>query len=75
MKQKEEKQQEKPRIKLGANWGKLRGMIKRDFPNVTNSDLQFMSRGENELIGRLQVKSGKTKSQIRDWVRNSSKII
>ncbi len=60
---------------LDTNWNDLRGKIKKEFANVTNEDLQFMSRGENELIGRLQIKSGRTKSQIRDWIRSSSKIM
>ncbi|MEQ8364900.1 MAG: general stress protein CsbD [Cyclobacteriaceae bacterium] len=70
-----EKNTEESDLKLGANWNNLSGKIKKEFPNVSSSDLQFMSRGENELIGRLQIKSGKTKSQIRDWVRSTAKII
>ncbi len=69
---------EKENIKtpdLDTNWNDLRGKIKKEFANITNDDLQFMSRGENELIGRLQIKSGRTKSQIRDWIRSSSKIM
>ncbi len=62
-------------LSLGANWNNLSGRIKKEFPNVSSSDLQFMARGENELIGRLQMKTGKTKTQIRDWVRNTSKIM
>ncbi|MFZ1806929.1 MAG: general stress protein CsbD [Cyclobacteriaceae bacterium] len=76
MKQEENnKKVEESDLKLGANWNNLSGRIKKEFPNVSSSDLQFMSRGENELIGRLQIKSGKTKTQIRDWVRNSAKIM
>ncbi|MEQ8302790.1 MAG: hypothetical protein RIB47_05310 [Cyclobacteriaceae bacterium] len=60
---------------LDTNWNDLRGKIKKEFTNVTNEDLQFMSRGENELIGRLQIKSGRTKSQIRDWIKSSGKIM
>lgn len=62
-------------LKLGANWNNLREKIKKEFPGISPSDLQFMSRGENELIGRLQMKSGKTKTQIREWVRAMAKII
>ncbi|GAB1446003.1 MAG: hypothetical protein KF860_16240 [Cyclobacteriaceae bacterium] len=75
MRSEEMQREEKSRIKLGANWSNLRGRIKKDFPDVTNSDLQFMSRGENELISRLQNKSGKTKSQVRDWIRSTAKIM
>ncbi|HCR53485.1 MAG TPA: general stress protein CsbD [Cytophagales bacterium] len=75
MNSEEKKNKKQLDLKLGANWNNLSGKIKKEFPNVTNSDLQFMSRGENELIGRLQIKSGKTKSQIRDWVRSTAKIM
>lgn len=32
-------------LKLGPNWNNLKGRIKKEFPNISNSDLQFMSRG------------------------------
>lgn len=59
---------------LNTNWNDIRGRIRKNFPNVTDRDLQFMSQGENALIGRLQMKTGKTKAQIRNWIR-SSKIM
>lgn len=70
-----EKESGEEQLQLGANWTNLRGKIKDEFPNVTTSDFQFMARGENELIGRLQMKSGRTKSQIREWVRSTAKIL
>lgn len=65
----------KPLIDLKTNWNDLKGKIRREFPAVSDADLQFMSQGENELIGRLQMKSGRTKRQIRDWVNSSAKIM
>ena len=56
---------------LTTNWNEIRGKIRETFPHITNRDLQFMSQGENELIGRLQMKTGKTKAQIRNWVQSS----
>ncbi len=63
-----------PLIQLGGNWNTLSQRIKKQFPSITNSDLQFMARGENELIARLQLMTGKTKSQIREWIRKSDGI-
>jgi uncharacterized protein YjbJ (UPF0337 family) len=60
---------------VDTNWNDLSGKIRNAFPNVTDKDLQFMANGENELIGRLQMKTGRTRAQIRDWVKKSSKII
>jgi len=77
MKTEESKNQESEEkaLKLGVNWTDLRGKIKDEFPSLTSSDLQFMARGENELIGRMQIKSGRTKSQIREWIRSTAKIL
>ena len=58
-------------LPLTANWNEISGKIKETFPNVSERDLQFMAQGESELIGRLQVKSGKTKAQIRNWIQSS----
>lgn len=60
-----------PTIQLGGNWNALSQRIKKQFPFVTHSDLQFMARGENELIARLQLMTGKTKSEIREWIRKA----
>ena len=68
-------EENKSLIDLKANWNELKGKIRNEFPTVSDADLQFMSQGENELMGRLQMKSGRTKSQIRDWVNSSAKIM
>jgi len=74
MKENDKKNKKTPLV-LGANWTNLSGRIRKEYPHITNSDIQFMARGENELISRLHLKSGKTKSQIRDWVRSMAKIM
>lgn len=56
---------------LKTNWNEISGRIRKTYPSITDRDLQFMSQGENELIGRLQMKTGKTKAQIRSWVQSS----
>lgn len=59
---------------LKTNWNEISGRIRNTFPNISDNDLQFMAQGKNELIGRLQMKTGKTKTQIRNWM-HSSRII
>ena len=63
-----------PPIQLGGNWNTLSQRLKKQFPAITRSDLQFMARGENELIARLQLMTGKTKSEIRQWIRESDSL-
>ena len=40
-----------------------------------DKDINWNNLSGNELIGRLQMKTGRTRAQIRDWVKNSSKIM
>ncbi|MGE0773142.1 MAG: hypothetical protein AB7K37_15635 [Cyclobacteriaceae bacterium] len=62
-------------LNIKADWDNLSGRIKHTFPGIDEEDLQFMANGEDEFIGRLQQKTGKTRHEIRRWARSMSKII
>lgn len=53
-------------IKIKGDWNILKGKLKQKFGNLTDDDLTFIKGKEEELIGRLQNKIGKTKQEIRD---------
>ncbi len=52
--------------KIKGDWNILKGKLKQQFGNLTDDDLTFVKGKEEELIGRLQNKIGKTKQEIRD---------
>ncbi len=52
-----------PTIK--GNWKETAGKLKQQFANLTDDDLLFKKGKEEEVLGRLQKKLGKTKEQIR----------
>jgi len=54
--------------KQGAqgNWKIMAGKLKQQFAILTDDDLLFSRGKEEELIGRLQTKLGKTKDEIRN---------
>jgi uncharacterized protein YjbJ (UPF0337 family) len=54
------------KLKLKGDWNILKGKLKQRFGNLTDDDLAFIKGKEEELIGRLQQKIGKTKQDIRD---------
>lgn len=54
------------KIKIKGDWNMLKGKLKQKFGNLTDDDLTFIKGKEDELIGRLQTKIGKTKQEIRD---------
>jgi len=49
---------------IKGNWNELAGKLKQQFANLTDDDLLFQKGKEEELIGRLQNKLGKTKEEI-----------
>lgn len=55
---------EKTRIR--GNWNILKGKLKQLVGSLTDDDLLFFKGKEDELIGKIQCKIGKTKQQIRD---------
>ncbi len=53
-------------LKLKGDWNVIKGKLKQQFGNLTDHDLLFIQGKEEELLGRLQQKLGKTKQEIRD---------
>lgn len=51
-----------------ANWNIAKGKLKQMFAQLTEDDLQFSEGKEDELIGRIQKKTGQAKEQVEDAV-------
>ncbi|MEO8166674.1 MAG: CsbD family protein [bacterium] len=52
-------------LSLKGNWNEIAGKLKQKYANLTDDDLLFIEGKEEELVGRLQNKLGKTKEEIR----------
>jgi uncharacterized protein YjbJ (UPF0337 family) len=57
------------KLKVRGDWNIAKGKLKQLYANLTDDDLVFVKGKEEELIGRLQQKLGKTKQDIRDLIR------
>lgn len=49
---------------LNGNWNETKGKLKQQFAMLTDSDVLFVEGKQDELIGRLQIKLGKTKDEV-----------
>ena len=52
-------------LKIKGDWNETAGKLKQKFANLNDNDLIFLQGKEDELLGRLQSKIGKTKEQLR----------
>ncbi len=53
------------KLEWKGNWNKIKGKLKQKYGDLTDDDLAFAEGKEDELIGRLQTRLGKTKEDIR----------
>ena len=51
-----------------GNWNIAKGKLKQKFAQLTDDDLQFAEGKEDELIGRIQKRTGQTREKIEEAV-------
>jgi uncharacterized protein YjbJ (UPF0337 family) len=50
---------------LKGNWNETKGKLKQKFAMLTDNDLLLVEGKQDELLGKLQIKLGKTKEEIQ----------
>ncbi len=56
-------------LKLKSNWNTLKGKLKQKYGDLTEDDLAYVEGKEDEFLGNLQEKLGKTKEEIAGELR------
>lgn len=56
------------KLKLKGTWNEAKGKVKQQYADLTDDDLLYEEGKEDELIGRLQKKTGQTKEQLIEWI-------
>jgi len=50
--------------RIKGNWNQIKGKLKQKYAKLTDDDLKYADGKEDELLGRLQKKTGKTRDEI-----------
>lgn len=53
---------------LLGNWKELKGKLKQKYAMLTDDDMLLVEGKQEELLGRLQAKLGKSKEEIHDII-------
>ena len=56
------------KLEIKGTWNETKGKLKQKYADLTDDDLLFEEGKEDELLGRLQKKTGETKEAIRDAI-------
>ena len=52
-------------LEIKGSWNEIKGKLKQKYAELTDDDLTFAEGKDDELVGRLQKKLGRTKEEIR----------
>jgi uncharacterized protein YjbJ (UPF0337 family) len=52
------------KLELKGNWNVAKGKLKQKWAHLTDDDLRYTEGQEDELIGRIQKRTGETKEAI-----------
>ncbi len=55
-----------------GTWNTVKGKLKQAYGNLTDDDLRYEEGKDDELLGRLQQKTGKTKDDLRKWFNSNT---
>lgn len=53
---------------IKGNWNEQKGKLKQQFATLTDDDLMFAEGKKEEMLGKLQIKLGKTKEELHKLI-------
>lgn len=58
------------KLELKGKWNEMKGKVKQAYADMTDDDLKYEEGKDEELYGRLQQKTGKTRQGVIDWLKS-----
>ncbi len=52
-------------LEFKGSWNEVKGKLKQKYAQLTDDDLLFVEGKEDETLGRIQKKVGRTKEELR----------
>lgn len=56
------------KLQIKGNWNEMKGKMKQKYAKLTDDDLTYVEGKEDELLGRLQKKTGKARQDLVDEI-------
>jgi uncharacterized protein YjbJ (UPF0337 family) len=51
-------------LEIKGKWNEVKGKLKQKYAEIMDDDLTYAEGKEDELLGRLQQKTGRTREQL-----------
>lgn len=59
-------------MEFNGNWNELKGRLKQQFAELTGDDLLYAEGEKEKMIGKLQLKLGKTREELQSIIDSVS---
>jgi len=58
------------RLEIKGGWNELKGKVKQAYGDLTDDDLIREEGKDDELLGKLQQKTGKSRDELVKWINS-----
>ena len=56
------------KLEIKGDWNIAKGKLKQKWANLTDNDLRYVEGQEDELIGRIQKRTGETREAVERFL-------
>ena len=56
------------KLEFKGNWNEIKGKLKQKYGQLTDDDLMFAEGKDDEILGRMQKRTGETKEKLRQVI-------
>lgn len=58
------------KLEIKGNWNELKGKVKKAYGDLTDDDLVREEGKDDEMLGKLQKKTGKGRDELIKWINS-----
>jgi uncharacterized protein YjbJ (UPF0337 family) len=57
-------------LKWQGRWNEIKGKVKQEYGDMTDDDLKYEEGRDEELLGRIQKRTGKARDEVVNWLNS-----
>jgi uncharacterized protein YjbJ (UPF0337 family) len=58
------------KLEWQGRWNEIKGKVKQAYGDLTDDDLKHEEGKDDELLGRIQKKTGQGRDELVNWIKS-----
>ena len=58
------------KLEWQGKWKEIKGKVKQAYGDLTDDDLTYVEGKDDEMLGKLQQKTGKGREELVKWINS-----